>query len=70
MFAEKNLEVSIHQTESVSEMKNLEEEREESGQEEEDKSSSPPSQSPPRKRQLDICEPESSPVHLRSVGTS
>lgn len=58
VIAEKNLEVSIHQTESVSEMKSLEkDECEDSGQEEEDKSKSPPTQSPQRKRQLDICEP-------------
>lgn len=57
MFAEKNLEVSIHQTESVSEMKSLEkDEREDSGQEDEDKSKSPATQSPQRKGQLDICE--------------
>lgn len=58
VIAEKNLEVSIHQTESVSEMKSLEkDECEDSGQEDEDKSKSPPTQSPQRKRQLDICEP-------------
>lgn len=58
MFAEKNLEVSIHKTEPVSEMKSLEmDECKDSGQEEEDKSTSPPIQSPQRKRQLDICEP-------------
>lgn len=65
MFAEKNLEVSIHKTESLSEMKNLEkDERQESGQEEEDKSKRPPSQSPQRNRQLDICESESSLMHF------
>lgn len=58
VIAEKNLEVLIHQTESVSEMKSLEkDECEDSGQEEKDKSKSPPTQSPQRKRQLDICEP-------------
>lgn len=58
VIAEKNLEVLIHQTESVSEMKSLEkDECGDSGQEEEDKSKRPPTQSPQRKRQLDICEP-------------
>lgn len=57
MFAGKNLEVSTHKLDSVSEIKGLEQsENEDSDQEDEDKSKSPPPQSPKRTRQLDICE--------------
>lgn len=60
MFAEKNVEVSIHKIDSVSEIKSLEkDEHEDRDQEEEEKPRSPPAQSPKKKRPLDICEPQS-----------
>lgn len=60
MFAEKNVEVSIHKIDSVSEIKSLEnDEQEDSDQEEEEQPKSPPTQSPKKKRQLDICEQQS-----------